>query len=196
MNIFAELTYIGVVIWAIVPLRQYKQKYFLYFLFTAYPDVITVFARFFFHSKTNFFFPTFSFFALCSLLDYNTMKKYGIILILFFVVICIVGLNNTTLSIPEHRMVAMSLSIIHSFILFIFLKQFITTFYTKQNLVNIFLFVLIITEIMYVIKFLNYLTGFINGYLYFNITTSFGILFGIFFIIFKADSPRLVFQLK
>ena len=196
MNIFAELTYIGVVIWAIVPLRQYKQKYFLYFLFTAYPDVITVFARFFFHSKTNFFFPTFSFFALCSLLDYKTIKKYGIILILLFFISCLVGLDDNAFGIAGYRMIAMSLSIIHSFILFIFLKQFITTFYTKQNLVNIFLFVLIITEIMYVIKFLNYLTGFINGYLYFNITTSFGILFGIFFIIFKADSPRLVFQLK
>ena len=196
MNIFDKLVYVGVVIWAIVPLRQYKQKYFLYFLFTVYPDVITVFARFFFHSKTNFFFPTFSFLALCSLLDYKTIKKYGIILILLFFISCLIGLDDNAFGIVGYRMIAMSLSIIHSFILFIFLKQFITTFYTKQNLVNIFLFILIITEIMYVIKFLNYLTGFINGYLYFNITTSFGILFGIFFIIFKADSPRLVFQLK
>ena len=196
MNIFAELTYIGVVIWAIVPLRQYKQKYFLFFLFTAYADVMTVFARFFFHSKTNFFFPTFSFLALCSLLDYKTIKKYGITLILLFVITCLVGLDNNTLGIAGYLMVAMSLSIMHSFILFIFLKQFITTFYSKQNLINLFLLILIIHEIMYVAKFLNYLTGFINGYFYLNFTTSFGILFGIFFIIFKADSPRLVFQLK
>ena len=196
MNIFDNLVYIGVVVWAIVPLRQYRQKYFLYFLFWGYADVATVFARFFFHSGTNFFFPTFSFLALCSLLDYGTIKKYGIILLLLFVITCLVGLDNNTLDIAGYRMVAVSLSIIHSFILFIFLKLFVTTFYKKQNLVDIFLLLLIFYEIMNAAKFLNYLTGFTNDYLYFNITTSFEILFGIFFIIFKADNKRLVFQLK
>ena len=196
MNIFDQLIYIGVVVWAIIPLRQYKQKYFLYFLFIAYADVITVFARFFFHSRTNFFFPTFSFLALCSLLDYKTIKKHGIILILLFFITCLIGLDNNTFGIAGYRMMATSVSIIHSFILFIFLRLFVTTFYKKQNPFNIFLLILIFSEIMYVVKFLNYLTGFTNDYLYFNLTTSFGILFGIFFIIFKSDDSRLVFQLK
>ena len=181
MNIFDNLVYIGVVVWAIVPLRQYRQKYFLYFLF---------------HSGTNFFFPTFSFLALCSLLNYRTIKKYGIILILLFIITCIIGLDNNILGIPGYHAVAISLSIIHSFILLIFLKQFMTTFYAKQNLVDIFSLLLIFYEIMNIAKFLNYLTGFTNDYFYFNITTSFEILIGIFFIIFKADNKRLVFQLK
>ena len=196
MDIFSNLVYIGIVLWAIVPLRQYKQKYFLYFLFWSYADVVTVFARFFFHSNTNFFYPSFSFLALCSLLDYKTIKKYGIILIILFVIICIVSLNDSTFGIPEPRIVTISLSIIHSFILLIFLKQFITTFYTKQNVVNVFLLILIFNETTNVTKFLNYLTGFTNDYYYYIITSIFEILFGIFFIIFKADNKRLVFQLK
>ncbi len=195
MNNLLFLIYLGVIVWAIVPIRQFKTKYFFYFLFWVSADIATLLARLVFHSGTNFFYAPCSFLALCALLEYKYIKKYLIPSTILFIIICAISIDTSIRGIPEFQRMGISICIIHLMILLVFLKQFITA-YIKKNLINIFLIILIFSEIMTVTKFLNYLTGFTNDYLYYNITNSFEIIFGVFFVIFKADNKRLIFQFK
>lgn len=195
MKLFSLLAYTAVIIWALVPIRQYKSKYFFYFLFFVSSDIVTLIARLVFHSDTNFFFAPFSFIALCALLNVRQIEKYIAILALLFIITCIWGLDINILGIPEFQRMALSLGIIHLLILYIFIKElFITS--ENNHAINLFLVVLVFYEITVVTKFLNYLTGFANGYFYFSITNIFEILFAIFFIAFKADNKRLILQFK
>ena len=195
MNILYYLVYFSIIIWVVVPFIQFKKKYFFYFLALVSSDIVTLGARFIFHSGTNFFYAPFTFLALVALLDVKDIKKYWVVITIILLAICIISLEKNVTGIPGFQMTAISLSIIHFFILMIFLKELIIPF-VKENLINIFLVALIFYEITIVVKSLNYLTGFTNNYIYWVTTSVFEIIFGLFFIIFKSDDKRLIFQLK
>ncbi len=195
MNTLYYLVYFSIIIWAFVPLRQFRKKYFFYFLALVSSDIVTLGARLIFHSDTNFFYAPFTFLALISLQDTKFIKKYLLVIIVIFLVVCIISLNNNVTGIPEIQMLAISVSIIHFFILLKFLKELIISF-VKDNLIDIFLVALLFYEITLITKDLNYLTGFTNDYVYYVITSIFEITFGLFFIIFKSDDKRLIFRLK
>lgn len=195
MNIINFLTYGSVFIWIIIPFRQYRQRYFFYFLFLACTDIFTISLRVIFHSGSNFFYAPFSYLALVSLLNSEFIKKHRVILSLAFLFVCALSLNNNIFGISTVQMTGLTLSALDFLIFLILLKGFIINF-VKSNHINVFLLVLIFYEIMDTAKFLNYFTGFTNDYLYFNISNSFEILFGLFFIIFKADDRRLLFRIK
>lgn len=179
--------YLGVLVWIVAALRQFKGKYFFFFLFWVSADILTLIARLAFHSGTNFFYVPFSFLAYIGLLDFRYIKKYWVILVILFLVVCTISL--------KYNLITICVIIIHFIILLEFLKEFIIPF-IRNNVISIFILVLIFYEITLVAKYLNYLTGFTNGYYYFIITTFFEIAFGIFFIIFKADNKRLIFQFE
>lgn len=195
LKITYYLGYFSLILWAIAALRQYGTKYFFYFLAWASADIATVPVRLIFHSGTNFFYAPFSFLALIALLEISFIKKYWIVITIIFLAICIISLDNNVTGIPDIQMLGISVSIIHFLILIVFLKELIIPF-VKENLVNIFLIALIFYEITIIAKFLDYITGFTNGYFYYIITTSFELILGLFFIIFKSDDKRLIFQLK
>ena len=195
MNILYYLVYFSIIIWAFVPLRQFRGKYFFYFLPWASADILTLAARLIFHSGTNFFYAPCSFLALIALQDTKFIKKYWWVITIIFLAVCLISLNNNITGIPDIQMLGISLSIIHFFILMIFFKELIILF-VQDNLINAFLIALVFYEITIIAKFLNYLTGFTNDYIYYIITTVFEILFALFFIIFKSDDKRLIFRLK
>ena len=195
MKTIYYLVYLTTILWAIVPFRQFRKKYFFYFLTWASADIATLPARLIFHSGTNFFYAPFSFLALISLQDVKFIKKYRIVIIILFLAVCIISLNNNVTGIPDTQMFWISVSIIHFFILLIFLKELIIIF-VEDNLVSLFLIILIFYEFTVLAKFLNNFTGFTNDYIYYVITSIFEILFALFFIIFKSDDKRLIFQLK
>ena len=173
--------------WIIVPIRQYKEKYFYFFLSWVSADILTIPARLIFHSQTNFFYAPCAFLALLSLQSNNLLRKYWIIITIFFIAVCLLSLQK--------ELWVITVSVIHLSILFFFLKEIIVT-YTKNYQVMIFVLVLLFYELTVVAKYLNYFTGFTNNYHYFIITAIFEAIFGIFFIIFKADNRRLIFQFK
>ena len=187
MNIYNILLYLSVIVWAIIPFRQLKKDYFFYFLAWISADIITLGARFIFHSTTNFFYVPLSFLALIALQNFKSIKKQWLTITFLFLGICLLNI--------EYNIIIISVFILHILILISFLKELIIH-YVKNNLFSIFLLALIFYEITVVAKFLNYLTGFTNDYYYFIITTIFEIAFGVFFIILKADDERLIFQFK
>ena len=192
---FPIYLYIGIIVWTAVPVRQFGSRFFYFFLFLVSPDLITLVARLIFHSDTNFFFDPLLFLALIALLDIKLLKKYRIVLSLFFLLICLISFPQTIFQVPGYLFSTLLESIIHLFILFILIKE-LTIDLLNKRFINLFLLILMIYEIMNLTRSLNYLSGFTNDFFYYKITSLFETLFAIFFIIFKADSPRLVFQLK
>ena len=195
MNADYIIAYSGVIIWALVPIRQYKNRFFYFFLLLTCADVITLVARTVFKSGTNFFIVPFNFLALTALLDINFIRKHKILLLILLLSICIISIQKTILQIPDYQIMAILMIIINVFILYIFIKELFINSGNKR-FINLYLIVLVLYAIMEVTKFLNYLTGFTNGYFYFKATIYIEVLVAIFFVIFKADNKRLFFQLK
>ena len=187
MQTLYYLGYFGVIVWAIIPFRQYKNKYFIYFLTWVCADLFALAARFIFHSGTNVFFAPLSFLALVSLLNFETTKKYLWAVIILFILSIMLSLKD--------NLWVMTVILIHLFILGFFLKDIIVSL-NKNYIINIFVLLLAFYEITVVAKNINYLTGFTNDYYYYIITNIFEIIFGLFFIIFKADDGRLILRFK
>ncbi len=156
-------------------------------------DLATLPARLIFHSRTNFFYPPFSFLALIALQDIKFIKKYWAILTIIFLAVCIISLDNNITGISDQLIIGLSTSILHLLILFMFLKELINSYLYKDG-VSIFVLVLIFYEVTIVAKFLDFSTGFLFEYTYYIIATSLEIIIGIFFIIFKSDDKRLILQ--
>ena len=188
MNILRLIFDINTGIWAIVPIRQYKTKYFYFFLAWASADIITtLFLRHIFHSTSNALFAPCAFLAFISLVDKNSLKKYWILITIIFIGTFFVTIN--------HSLAVLTVTFIHLLILGVILKNFVIKILEK-NVFDIFEFVFVFYEITLVAMYINYLTGFTDDYHYFIITGAFQIFFAIYFIIFKADTKRVLFQLK
>ncbi len=190
MNIFQFILFLSIIIWLIIPFRQIGKKYFYYFLSFALLDPLTEFLRIAFKSSSNYFFVPITCLALISILNISIIKKYRYQIIVLFVLVCIF---NFTKIMSENTFII--LCIIHLLIFLKLLKVFSINF-VRNKLFDIFLTILIFYEITVILKFLNLLTGFTNADIYFYITTTFEILFGLFFCIFRSDDSRLVLQLK
>ena len=182
------ITHISTFIWIIIPFRQRHEKYFMYFLFNAISDPLTLLLRIVFHSGSNIFYIAYPILILAALRSRKTWKKYWVFYIIGSIIFSIIiekYFNFTTEIIID--------TIFHSMILYIFLKAFVLKVIKTQKL-NIFIFLLIFTELLIITKDISLLTGFTNGYVYFYLTNGLQLLIGIFFYIFKENDRRIEFQ--
>ena len=189
MKIFYYLTIFSTLLWIIVPIRQIKKKYFLYFLFVEAADLFTLILRLVFHSKSNFFYIPLSYLSFVAVLNTDFAKKYWLLFSSFFVLFFVA---NIYVSLNQFLII---LSFIQLLIIIKLLKDFVSLFF-NENLLYIFIFVIIFYEVLFVTKLLNLLLGFANAYVYFYISTISEILIGLFFCIFRSDDSRLILQLK
>ena len=184
------ISILSLVIWTIIPFRQWKQNYFKYFTILAMVDIVTNVLRKFFNSNTNSVYTIISLLLVYSLVGNKFIKKYKYILTtclgltIYLSIYTLNNINNLVL-----------FSILHFIIIAILLKYFITKI-VRTNILNIFTLILLLYEISVVTKIVNLITGFADAYTYFYLTTAFEILIGIFFIIFKEDDPRIVFKIR
>ena len=197
MITFYYILYIlGMVIWVIVPIRQVKETFFLFFLALAAGDIAAIIAlmiaRFAFHShsNTNIFYVVFGLLCLISIQD----KKISKLSKIFLVLLCIIFLTLELYGM-QYKQEIILISFIQFLLLLKFLKYFIFKL-VNERLISIFLICLIFYELTLITKLLNLITGFANVYAYFFITTFFEIFIGLFFCIFKEDNPRILIKLK
>ena len=189
MKIFYFLTIFDILLWIIVPIRQIKKKYFYYFLFVEAADFLTLLLRLIFHSRSNSFYIPLSYLSFVAVLNIDFVKKFWVLLTSFFVLFFVVNIYVTL------NQFFIILSFIQLLIIIKLLKDFASLFF-NENLLNIFIFVIIFYEVLFVTKLLNLLLGFANAYVYFYISTISEILIGLFFCIFRSDDSRLILQLK
>lgn len=178
----------SVLIWFIPPIRQYRTDYFYFFLILAVTDVFSLLFNYIINIDQFLAFNLFSYFAVITLQKKEFIVRYLSMLILTALVII-----SITIALPSSN--NFTFIIIHTVLLYIFLRRFIHNFYF-MNMVNIFLLGLIFYEFTVITKFMNLITGFTNAYYYYVITSVFQIIFGLFFSVFREGDTRLIFKLK
>ena len=182
------LLYISIIIWLIPPVRQFRTKYFFFFLILALIDPISFIYRFLIIKTIPFGFYIFAnFLLLISLLDITTIKKNDFLfiaigLILIGIIIFANFTNNQSLII---------LLAFQFLILSVILKKFIVN-YVFDKKINFFLLVLIFYFLTIITKFFNVLTGFADATAFFLITSIAQVIFGLYFSIVREDKPKIV----
>lgn len=179
-----------IIIWIIIPFRQFRGRYFFYFLFLALMDPLTLFLRIFLNSNSNYFYIPLSYLAFVSLFDFSIIKKARSIFIIIFLIVCI---SNFSDYMADRFFFYMSL--IHIMILLYFIKEFMVSF-LKSKIFNVFILLLIFYELTIVTKNLNLIAGFTDAQIYHFISSIFEILIGLFFCFFKTDNRRFILQFK
>lgn len=176
--------YISVIVWLFPPLRQYRTKYFSFFLILALSDP---FSSFFYHLLKIY--PIRIYLIITFLLIVSvTYKNKSVRQIVLFAVI-LAGLVITDFYLKAAYIYDLNI-FLSGILVFLFVKETILSF-NKNLTINLFYLVLTLYEISVVLKFLFniYLTN--KGIVYFYTTTAFEILIGIFFIFYNVlNSPN------
>lgn len=188
MSTIQTILDISIFFWLLPPIRQFKGRFFYYFLVMALSDPINIFCfqvlktpQYLIHSVAGLFL----IFSLIFLSD-GVRKRLFIISALVF------GFFIGMILLPDFVYLLLSMHIV---IFLILIKIAVMPVYQK-NIVNIFYFALLFYELSLVLNISLILgSGDIRIILYFS-TLSFQILMAIFFTIFTEKSEILIRHLK
>lgn len=183
---FKILFFVSIVVWLFPPIRQYRNKYFFFFLVLALADPLSILLR-----VTSTYYTDYSYFILVnyllflSIIERNTLNKYKTLWIVFsFIFISIFFFTF------QSKLLLILLLFTNATIIFTFLKSYIIEFVNQKN--NLFLLCLIFYQLTNISKILNLLLGFADATAFFIITTIFQIAFGLFFSIFRENNSKIV----
>jgi hypothetical protein len=185
------LYYTGFIIWFLIPLRQFRTRFFSFFLLIGIADLIGVFYLLYIDHATNLLvYILIATLALISLQEKTDIKKYYLYYIFAILIIVGIYLQNPVMITGTLLMI-----FLHILIILTLLKDFLNDFFNIRSL-SVFMAVMIFYEITLLTKFGSILTGDANNYIYYMITSVMQILLGLFFLIFKYDYKRLILQLR
>ncbi len=176
------IVYISTFFWLFPPFKQFKGRYFYYFLILALADPINIFSISIIDVPNYFVHSIIGLLLFYSISTGENEKKYliaNIIFILAFFLFLFL-LNNLLYLILT----------LHLLILYRFIRQVLINTYSKNEL-NIFLSALVFYEISVAVKTIEFISGTDLGIIFFYLTLSFQILVAIFFTIFREDSSPL-----
>ena len=187
---FKIILYLTIFIWLLPPFRQFKEKYFYFFLLLAISDLIVFSSNKFFYVDSSYIYILISYFAYLSIMSKIILKKnWYLFLILFLIIISFLF----TVKIISIRY------LIFIFINILIFTKILFTFITDiglHKILKIFLIVFLLYELTVIFKFVNLIIGFTDSYSYYFITSVFEFFVGVFFSVFKEDNPRIVVKLK
>lgn len=192
MRLYADiLTYFSIFIWLLPPLRQYKKFLFYYFLILAVSDLAGVLLFSYFNIEFFHFYIIVSFGSFVALQQTEYIAKKKILFLSSGLIV--VALSFVKL---EIWMQTFLFTFLHLLIIFRILYLFVMAVAQKQS-IDFFYLVLAFYEFTVLLKFLNFLFEInVDAQTYFYITTGFELLVGIFFTMFREESPKLVYKLK
>lgn len=187
--LFHPITIISLLIWFIIPILHWRRKFFFYFLVLGLTDVTSIILTYYFGKIVFYPYVLTSFLLIVSLQDRSFVYRFKYYIVAISVCIIYFGGEHSP---PFSEVVLLSLHII---ILIRILYLFVIDVGNNLRL-NLFYVFLLFYEITVISKFLNILFNLVDGAMYFNITTAFEIFIGLFFLFFRYDNSRIVFQLK
>jgi hypothetical protein len=148
-------------------------------------DLLTMAARFLFHSRTNIFYVICTFLCLLSVQWKDKTKAMKFLIFLLGVITLIFELIGM-----GYRLEFFLITLADILMVFIFLKGLILKIVIEKGF-NIFLACLIFYELTVITKYYAIISNLVTGNIYFFITTVFEVLFGLFFLIFTYDDSRV-----
>ncbi|MCF8242243.1 MAG: hypothetical protein K9J16_12725 [Melioribacteraceae bacterium] len=190
LNISQILFYFSWIIWIGPIIRNYKNQFFLFFVFVAMPDLVNAFVFWVVNtSPTLIVSITFVFLQIPALLGKQILMKYLKSLIFFYVSILVIYF------VVDIHMLNFAISpLINLFIFLIILKKFAVDNVESER-VNIFYIVLLFYKLTIIFKFFVMIIGTVDATPFFIVTTIIQIIFGLYFSIFTEDKPGYVFKL-
>lgn len=195
MEIAQLFSYISMVIFAIIAIRQFGGNYFYYFLILAIEDPLAHLLIKTIHFPQMKLHVLFSFFVLYSVIKLKEINKS----ILYFIPLSVVYLIASTYadvsSVEIKNQMRMFIGIMHTIILLVIIKRVIFDIKLKSTL-NLFLFALALYESITVFKFIMAVLELYKGFLFFYLALFFQILLALFFIMFRDDNPKLLIKLS
>ena len=163
---------VTVLVWLIPPFKQYKTRYFYFFLILALMDPISFVIMKSFHIVPQAISPVIAVLLIYSLIKNEYKNALIIIAVMLLLIVIELILKNDLLSLLN--------SIIHLMILGIIIINFLK-YILEKNAVSIFFIFLISYELSSILKNIVYATDIMEGIVLFYITTFFQIFFGIIF---------------
>lgn len=183
------------VIFAIIPIRQFGGNYFYYFLFLAIEDPLSTLLIKSLHFHQLKIHVLFSFIVLYAIVKQKEINKS----ILYFIPISVIYLFASSYadvsSIETQKLLRMIVGITHCFILLVIVKRVVFDIKVKITL-NLFLFVLALYESITVFKFIMAILELSRGLLFFFLSAGFQVLLALFFILFRDDNPKLLIKIS
>jgi hypothetical protein len=157
------LTYLGILVWLLPPIKQYKTKYFLFFLLLGLTDPLAVFYETIVNPHNNHIVSIImGNLLLTSLFSLKSLKKYFYVFAIIFTSTIIAHFEMT----PMHELVFISLL---NFLIFIkILSDFIYKILETETF-DFFLFVFILYQVSLVAKAAILVTGSVHNYIFFSI---------------------------
>lgn len=182
------LFFTSIIVWLLPPFKQFKGKYFIFFLILAFMDPINV--LFFFIIKSSFLHSQIlillNYGLLLSIIKKDLLKKHWI-----WIILITLALFTPTIFHFNRKEFILTILLLQSFITLIILKNLITNFISFGKL-SLFHLVFLFYQFTMITKFSNLLVGFADATAFFILTSIAQIIFGLFFSIYREDKSGLV----
>ncbi len=181
------LLFTSIIVWLLPPFKQYKGKYFLFFLILACIDPISLFFIYIIrYPLPSQILVLFNYCLLLSLIEKNFLRKNWIWILL----IALVLLSPTIFHFNRNEIILVYI-LLQFGITLIILKNLITNFVSAGKL-SLFHLVFIFYQFTAIAKYYNLLIGFADATAFFILTSIAQIIFGLFFSIYREDKSGLV----
>ncbi|KAF0140500.1 MAG: hypothetical protein FD122_2394 [Stygiobacter sp.] len=184
---YKYLVIVSIVVWLITPIRQYKTRYFWFFLTLGLADPVSIIAARNFHIVSAQFYVPFDILLFFSVIEYKKITFYKI---LFYIVIVGFGCYSF-FHFWEYG--SYFFTTVMFFVLVILVKQSFQ-FIVERGSINIFHVVLVFYQALNAFKSLALLLNFSTGVWFFCISTAIQIFIGAFFALYREDDPRLLIE--
>ena len=176
------LFFTSIIVWLLPPFKQFKGKYFLFFLILAFMDPINLLFFYIFKSPFQSQISIFlNYGLLLSLIEKNLLKKYWIWLLL----ITLVLFSPTFFHFRGNEIILIYI-LLQMGITLIVLKNLITN-YVSAGKLSLFLLVFLLYQFTTITKLSNLLFGFADAFAFFILTTIVQIIFGLYFSVYTEN---------
>lgn len=188
MQLIPIIVYLSHIIWSFPPFRQYKGKFFNYFLIIAMGDPIGTFLIRVGYKNNH---PVYALIAAASLLFVlSLIKNISLIPALSFILFTLAA----GILMPFAEVNLMTAAIL--MVLIYYFIRYMIIFIGKHGRVSLFHFLFLLYNASLVFKLVNFTLEIQKGGLYFYSTTIFDIILGILFCIFREENKRFSLHLS
>lgn len=186
MTIPKLVIYLSILVWIFPPLKQFRGRFFYYFLILALADPITIALRYF---HIEFSLPLYVLVSagLLISLPRNQIKFSYLVPVVVLPLILVCFLPSADLMIL--------IGVIHLLILFVLFKYAINYIFINGKL-QIFHLLLVAYETTMMLKFIKIIFELNTGKVDFYFITGFQVILGILFCFIREESPRLALKFR
>lgn len=181
------LTITAMVVWLIPPFRQYKTKYFYYFLCSALTGPLFVLISYLFKTNINNFNPAFYMLLLSSVVA----KKHLLLTLpasaLLAVVVPVLHLSNV---------LVYGISFLIALMIFLKILQLFLETYIKTHLANLFLILLLLNVSTILFKLIGIVLNFEQGMISYNIGAFLQLFLGVSFWFINVNTKYFKIPVK